>query len=325
MTSSKLVGALEVLQPFVYGGLFLVALIQWRRRPGSASAWLVATFGVLAAVVVAGQLLPESSEGVAVEWATRALLATLVLFPYLLYRFTTSLVRPIRWVNVAGTVLTASLSIIAFILPPFPEQGEPTPIWLDVYVVVLLVQWVFLSGAVAVRLWRAGKAQPTVARRRMRTMSIGAMGLALALVLGGNLSAGGATDVVVQLLVLLAAPLMLIGFAPPRMLRAAWRQHERDRFPRGRSLLDGSDHDDRGRTDPASPCSQAPRRRPGDPRRLEWLDHREGWTGRRGRAGARRSVGSSRGREAQRCRRERSAPNRAARGRDEPAHTVLRR
>lgn len=226
MASSKLVEALQVLQPFVYGGLFMVALIQWRRRPGPASAWLVATFGVLAVVVVAGQVLPEESTHPAVEWTTKALLATLVLFPYFLYRFTTSLVRPIPWVNVAGTVLTASLSIVAFILPPFPEQGAPTPAWLDVYIVVLLVQWVFLSGAVAVRLWRAGKGQPTVARRRMRTMSLGATGLALALVVGGEFSDVGATEIFVQLLVLAAAPLMLIGFAPPRMLRATWRQHE---------------------------------------------------------------------------------------------------
>ncbi|HWL91294.1 MAG TPA: PAS domain S-box protein [Actinomycetota bacterium] len=226
MGSSNLAEALQLTQTGVYGALFVVALIQWRRRPGPASAWLVATFGVLGAVVVAGQFLPEESTHPAVEWATRALLAVLVLFPYLLYRFTTSLVRPIPWVNVVGTVLTASLSIVAFLLPPFPEDGAPTPAAFNVYVVVLLVQWVFLSAAVAVRLWRAGKAQPTVARRRMRTMSLGATGLALALVLGGEFSDGGPMEIVVQFLVLAAAPLMLIGFAPPRMLRVAWRQRE---------------------------------------------------------------------------------------------------
>jgi hypothetical protein len=223
MAESDLAAALQLIQTLVYGALFAVALVQWRRRPGAASAWLVATFGVLAAVVVAGQLLPEDSTHPAAEWATRGLLAILVLFPYFLYRFTTSLVRPIPWVNVVGTVLTASLSIVAFLLPPFPEQDAPTPIGFSVYVVVLLVQWVFLSAAVAVRLWRAGKGQPTVARRRMRTMSLGATGLALALVLGGNFSNGGVMEILVQVLVLAAAPLMLIGFAPPRMLRVAWR------------------------------------------------------------------------------------------------------
>jgi PAS domain S-box-containing protein len=227
MRSSSLVEALQVLQPFVYGGLFLVALIQWRRRPGRASAWLVATFGVLAAVVIAGQILPEDPTEPAMKWAGKLLLATLVLFPYFLYRFTTSLmIRAIPWVNVVGTVLTSSVAIAAFILPPFPPQDAPTPGWLRVYVLALLVQWVFLSGVVAVRLWRAGKGQPTVARRRMRTLSLGATGLALALVVGGEFSQGGITEVFVQVLVLAAAPLMLIGFAPPWMLRASWRRRE---------------------------------------------------------------------------------------------------
>ena len=73
MGSATLADALEQLQPFVYGGLFLAAMIQWRRRPGRSSLWLVATFGVLAAVVVAGLVLPEDSSDPAVEWAGRAL------------------------------------------------------------------------------------------------------------------------------------------------------------------------------------------------------------------------------------------------------------
>ena len=188
MGSATLADALEQLQPFVYGGLFLAALIQWRRRPGRSSLWLVATFGVLAAVVLAGLILPEDSSDPAVEWAGRTLIATLVLFPYFLYRFTTSLLRPIPWVTVAGTVLTASIAIIAFLLPSFPGDDAPVPGWLSVYLFALLTQWVFLSGVVAIRLWRAGKGQPTVARRRMRTMALGATGLALALVLAGQFS-----------------------------------------------------------------------------------------------------------------------------------------
>ena len=222
-----LANSLEALQPFVYGGLFLVALVQWRRRPGPSSLWLVATFGVLAAVVLSGLILPEDSSDPAMEWVGKALIAVLVLFPYLLYRFTTTLLRPIPWVNVAGTVLTASIAIIVFLLPPFPDEGAPQPGWVGVFIIGLLTQWVFLSAVVAIRLWRAGRGQPTVARRRMRTMALGAMGLALALVLAGQFASGeGIADVIFQLLVLSAAPLMLIGFAPPRMLRMAWRRHE---------------------------------------------------------------------------------------------------
>ena len=227
MGSSSLANALEALQPFVYGGLFLVALIQWRRRPGRSSLWLVATFGVLAAVVLAGLILPEDSSDPAMEWAGRALIAVLVLFPYFLYRFTTTLLRPIPWVNVTGTVLTASIAIIAFLLPSFPDESAPQPRWVGIFIIALLTQWVFLSAVVAIRLWRAGKGQPTVARRRMRTMALGATGLALALVVAGQFSGGeGIADVFFGLLVLSAAPLMLIGFAPPRALRIMWRRRE---------------------------------------------------------------------------------------------------
>jgi hypothetical protein len=69
MGSSSLANALEALQPYVYGGLFLVALVQWRRRPGRSSLWLVATFGALAAVVLAGLILPEDSSDPAMEWS----------------------------------------------------------------------------------------------------------------------------------------------------------------------------------------------------------------------------------------------------------------
>jgi PAS domain S-box-containing protein len=227
MGSASLADALEQLQPFVYGGLFLAALIQWRRRPGRSSLWLVATFGVLAAVVLAGLILPEDSSDPAMEWVGRGLIAVLVLFPYFLYRFTTTLLRPIRWVTVTGTVLTASIAIVVFLLPAFPEEGAPQPGWAGIFIIALLTQWVFLSGAVAIRLWRAGKGQPTVARRRMRTMALGAAGLALALVVAGQFAGGeGIAEVFFQLLVLAAAPLMLIGFAPPRTLRMLWRRSE---------------------------------------------------------------------------------------------------
>ncbi|MGH2591661.1 MAG: PAS domain S-box protein, partial [Actinomycetota bacterium] len=226
MSTSELVGALEFLQPFVYGGLFLGAFIQWRRRPGRAGAWLVAAFGALALVIVAGRVLPEDSTAPALEWAGKAMIAILVLFPYFLYRFMSSLIHPIPWVKLTASVLTVAVAIAGLLLPEFPEPGEPRTALFTAFITVFLIQWVFVCGVVAVRLWRAGRGQPTVARRRMRTMSLGASGLALALVVAGEFSNGDAASLLVQLLVLGAAPLMLVGFAPPRMLRVAWRRRE---------------------------------------------------------------------------------------------------
>jgi len=228
LSSSEWVRAIESAQPYLYGGLAIIGIIQWRRRGGPASAWLAASLTVHALVLIAGRLLPETPTDPALVWARKALIATLVLFPYFLYRFMISLIRPIGWFKVVAAVLTVGVAAAALLLPPVTSQTtEPQPGWLQAYVALLLIQWVLLSGVVAVRLWRAGRGQPTVARRRMRTMSLGASGLALALVVAGEFSrAYPGTAIVVQLLVLTAAPLMLVGFAPPYILRASWRRRE---------------------------------------------------------------------------------------------------
>ena len=226
MSSAEWLDALRVLQLFIFGGLGVAAVIHWRRHPGGASAWLAASFGILGVVVVVGRFLPEASDDPTVLWARKAMVAILVLFPYCLYRFMTSLIRPIRWVWVTAPIVTGAVALGALVLPAFPDEGETRPEWFQIYIAALLILWVFLTGVVAIRLWRAGRGQPIVARRRMRTMSAGATGLALALVVGGEFSNGDATALVVQLLALGAAPLMLVGFAPPYVLRAAWRRQE---------------------------------------------------------------------------------------------------
>jgi PAS domain S-box-containing protein len=224
---SDLLDVLKVLQPAVYGGLGVIAFVQWRRRRGPASAWLAASLGVLGLAVVAGEVLPETSADAMVVWGRKVVIAVLVLFPYCLYRFMASFARPARWVRVAATLLTVVVALGALVLPEVPAPGEPRPGSFQVYLVVLLIQWVFLSGLVAVRLWRAWRGQPTVARRRMQTMSLGAMGLALALVLsGGDRSQSPGAEVLVGLLALAAAPLLLVGFAPPAVLRLTWRREE---------------------------------------------------------------------------------------------------
>ena len=217
---------MEQIQTIVYGVLALVAFIEWRRHQGSASAWLCAAFMTLGVVVVTGRLLPEDSISPAILWARKAMIAILVLFPYCLYRFMRSFVRPIPWIKIAAGIVTAALVLGALALPSFPTEGELRPAWFEAYLATLLIQWVFLSGLVAVRLWRAGRDQPALARSRMRTMSLGAAGLALALVVAGEFSGRGVSAALVQLLALAAGPMMLVGFAPPPFLRAWWRRAE---------------------------------------------------------------------------------------------------
>lgn len=232
--------ALDVLHQIVYGGVAVLALLEWRRHPGRASAWLAAAFSFLGIVVVASGLVPEDSTSPAAEWGGKVMIAVLVLFPYCLYRFLHSFVRPIAWIKATARVLTAGLVIGAFLLPSMSNEIDGRSVWTELFIIALLLQWVSLSALVAVRLWRAGRHQPTVARKRMRFMSLGAVGLALALVVAGGFSDGQAASVVVELLVVAAAPLMLLGFAPPHALRMWWRRTDDDALREASSSLMGA-------------------------------------------------------------------------------------
>ena len=223
MTLAGFLDALDIVRAFVYGALVVAAFFHWRHRPGRASAWLVTTFSVLAFPLILGELLPEDPEGSAVQFAQRASIATLVLFPYCLYRFMASLIRPVLWFRTAATIIAVLVAVGPMVIPDLGDDGSD---WVQIYLGVVLIQWVLLSGIVAVRLWRSGRAQPAVARRRMRTMSAGASGLALAIVVTVEFSTGSLADLLVELLVLGAAPMMLVGFAPPYVLRVLWRRRE---------------------------------------------------------------------------------------------------
>jgi PAS domain S-box-containing protein len=233
--------ALRVVQIALFAGLGVVAFSQWRRQRGEAAAWLAATFGSLGVVSLVSEALPEDgAAGSGAEvWAGRALVALVVAFPYLLYRFMTSFGEPRRWVSRSAAGLTAAAVAGAFLLPPLPE-GAPGPGWLHLYVYLVVVQWVALSGLVAVRLWRGGEGLPTVSRRRMRTLGLGAAGLALAVVLAGlapSSSDESPSEVATQLLGIASGLLFLVGFIPPSPLRRAWRRPEEAAFQRAEAGL----------------------------------------------------------------------------------------
>ena len=65
----------------------LVALRQWRLGRGRAGLWAALTFGTLALVVDVAPLLDETPDRPIETFLRHTLVALLVLFPYLLYRF----------------------------------------------------------------------------------------------------------------------------------------------------------------------------------------------------------------------------------------------
>jgi PAS domain S-box-containing protein len=220
---------LEYVNDALFIGLAGVCYIQWRRQGGKAAAWLALTFGLLAGVVVAGlalaALVPAGTAGL---WATKLLLAAVFLFPYLLFRFTAALERPSPRTELAASGLAGLMVAGTLALPSLPGPDDARPGWLAPYLAVVVAQWTTTSLIVAVRLWLAGRDQPTAARRRMRVLSMGAAGLSLVIVIAGAAPAAGSRLMafVTDAVTLASALMFYLAFAPPTILRNAWRQPE---------------------------------------------------------------------------------------------------
>ncbi len=170
---------------------------------------------------------------------TRVALVLLVAFPYLLFRFGASFRRRARGLEGVALAVTVGLATASFAFRRLPGPEDPWAAGFVLYVAVLLVQWVALTAVVAIELWRAGRGQPTVSRRRMRLLSVATTMLTLALVLT-TLAGGGGNDtasLALRLFALAVAPLFLLGFAPPGFVLAAWRQPQLEELRAAEEVL----------------------------------------------------------------------------------------
>jgi signal transduction histidine kinase len=224
-----------VLQLGVWFALAAATVWSWARHRRPQEAWAAATFVVVAALSVAAASAPDEIDDGATLWLVKVILALVCVFPYLLYRFVTSM-RPVtRTVDVLALAVTAAASLTVFAFRDLPDAGEHRSTAIVLYTVLFFGQWASLSTFVAVSLWRAGSDRPTVIRRRMRTLSVAAAGVVLALSIGvlvpaDDLDDPGVAQLVTALLGLATGPLFLVGLAPPRLLLAAWRRPEEARL-----------------------------------------------------------------------------------------------
>jgi K+-sensing histidine kinase KdpD len=211
--------------------LGVLSLRRYVSRRDAASGWLTLAFATITVIVTIGRLVPQHPHGLVSDAGQRLDIEMLVLFPYFLYRFATTFVPPSRRLQIVVTTLTIGLSVWTFALRHIPASGESRSPAFQAYVVVFLIHWTVLSVAVTGRLWGAGRYQPAVARSRMQLLSIASATLTLAIV--SLAFAGGghkASDLVVQLLGLVAAIAFLLAVEPPAVLRMQWRQSEYERL-----------------------------------------------------------------------------------------------
>ena len=222
--------ALQYVTIATFAAIAIVCLALWRRRKDRPAFWAFVTFGALAVAAGAGPVNDGLGEPVVIG---KAIVVLVAVFPYLLHRFAASFAPARRALEAGALAITAIVAVWGALLPAIPESG-PRPGWLTAFIVALVVQWTVLLGLVAVRLWVAGRHQPSVIRHRMRVLSAGSIALALVLLLAGL----GPTDppawylLVEQALTLAAAVLFFVGLAPPRALRKQWRGREEEVFRR---------------------------------------------------------------------------------------------
>jgi signal transduction histidine kinase len=211
--------------------LAVLAMRRWRDRRDPAAAWLALAFLSIALLVTIGRLVPAHPHGVLQDIEQRLDLELLVLFPYLLYRFATTFAPPGRTLQRVVATLTTGLTVFTFALPHIPSSGESWPPGFAVYVVAFFIHWTLLSISVTVRLWRAGRGQPSVAANRMRMLGFASAALTVALLgttFATNQSHPGA--LVVQVLGLVAIVAFYLGIEPPQIVRAYWRTPEQARL-----------------------------------------------------------------------------------------------
>jgi signal transduction histidine kinase len=219
----------------------LVALRQWRLGRGRAGLWAALTFGTLALVVDVAPLLDDSPDTPTETFLQRTLVAVLVLFPYLLYRFSTAFEPPTRRLEQGLGLMTITLLVWTYALPEFPQQGEPRSTGFVVYLVAFLTHWSVLSAVVAFRLWRGARGTSTVARRRLQLLAVASGAMAVALLLAGlGGEEASALDASVTVLASLSAILFLFGLAPPPALRVSWRRPEQQRLQEAIASLMGA-------------------------------------------------------------------------------------
>jgi signal transduction histidine kinase len=223
-----LANGLEYVTLAAFAVIALTCLVLWRRRHDRPAFWAFLTFAVLAVAALAGPVNEQLGD----SWViAKVVIVLIVVFPYLLHRFAASFAPSRRPLEAGALAITAVVAVWGVLLPEIPESGA-RPGWLTAFIVTLLVQWSALLGVVAVRLWFAGRRQPSVIRNRMRVLAGGSIALALVLLLA---AAGPAEPpawyvLVERALTLAAAVLFFVGFAPPRALRKQWRGREEELF-----------------------------------------------------------------------------------------------
>ena len=117
MNAHTVTDILQYVSAAAFAVLGAVSLALWLKRRSRPSLWAALCFGSLGAVALVGQFLPDDPSTKGEIVAQRAILVALVLFPYLLFRFTTAFDPASRRLNWGAAIVTAGLAVWSIALP----------------------------------------------------------------------------------------------------------------------------------------------------------------------------------------------------------------
>jgi signal transduction histidine kinase len=225
----ELVRIFSDVNTVVFTGLALLMVRTWLQRRDPPTLWAALAFGSLGALVIVGLFVPKKPHGLDEIELQHLDVAFLVVFPYLLYRFAMAFGQRRGRFEGWVALLTVGLLVATFALPKFPEAGAPRPWWLQVYIAWFLLHWAVLSALVSVRLWRGGKGQPVLARRRVRALAVASGLITVAIFVVAFAGTESPAALVGQIVGAASALSFILALSPPLAVRAVWRRQEQRR------------------------------------------------------------------------------------------------
>ncbi|MEA2684206.1 MAG: hypothetical protein QOK05_2534 [Chloroflexota bacterium] len=232
-----------------FGLVGLLALLEWWRRRDRETAYLALALGLFGAVSLMGEVLRDtgltradgSSTAPPVVAAILGLLSlgmfmacgyALLLFRHALL----PLSRRVLW-GTAGLVVLVTLLILPLTFDPSVARSNPALALAAISLLFLV--WIGCVGEPVYRLWRVSRRRPAVQRARLRALATGYGIIIVVLVFAVGVASANPgkpndpnspVNLIVQLTILVALPILYVSFAPPRWLRRAWRASEEEAF-----------------------------------------------------------------------------------------------
>jgi len=228
----------EVLQVLTYAVslafilLGVITLRDYLRHRERSRGFLALAIGLLALTSFLGQVQALTNNALGVAGQDLSIVVFLAS-GYALLLFRGCFIRLSRWaewIALGAIVLAAAAYIVAF--PTYPPGAAATGFQAAATLFLILV-WSVCVAEPIVRFWLASGGRPAVQRGRLRSLALGYGALVVILLfagLGPAVARMPLAQLVIEAVALLAAPLLYVAFAPPRMIRREWMYPEEQAY-----------------------------------------------------------------------------------------------